>query len=166
MEWFKNTFRSDFEEINDVRDWEVLKSAAIYRKHTGDLDGAIDAMVKAISLTRPVPNLAERTASMLNYLAADLYLAKNAIEQAEEALRESIELTRFRYPDLLADNLWVLGGIQNRKGERQEALASAEEARRLYQQQGHSYGVKQAEGLIERIKNVKVEEKKEKKGSG
>ena len=66
-------------------------------------------------------------------------------------IRESIELSRPRYPGLLADNLWILAGIQSRKGEHREALASAEEARQLYQQQGHSHGVAQAEELIERI---------------
>lgn len=151
MEWFKNTFRKDFEDIKDVQDWKVLDSAAIYRKHTGDIDGAIEALVKAISLTRPLPHLAERTATMLNYLAAELYLTKNAIAQAEEAIREAVELSRSGRPGLLADNLWVLAGIQSRKGEHREALASAEEARHLYQQQGQSYGVAQAEELIEKL---------------
>ena len=151
MEWFKNTFRDRFEDVKDVQDWKVLKDAAIYRRHTGDLHGAIEAMVKAIGLTRAIPTLSKDTATNLNYLA-DLYLTKNAIDQAEEAIREAVELSRPLSPGLLADNLWVLAGIQNRKGERREALASAEEARRLYQQQGHSHGVAQAEGLIERIK--------------
>ncbi len=151
MEWFKNTFRNHFEGNKDIQDWKTLEGAAIYRKHTGDLDGAVEAMVKSIDLTRTVPNLSERTATSLNYLA-DLYLLKDATEQAEEALRESIELSRPRYPGLLASNLWILAGIQNRKSEYREALASAEESRRLSQQQGHSYGVAQAEELIERIK--------------
>ena len=152
MEWFRNTFRSHFEDIDGVQDWKVLEGAAIFRKHTGDIDGAIEAMVKAISLTRPVPNLAERTATMLNYLAAELYWTKNATAQAEEAIREAIELSRSGFPGLLASNLWVLAEIQSRKGEYQEALASAEESRRVANQEGHTYGVRQAEELIERIK--------------
>lgn len=151
MEWFKNTFGPQFEDIEGIRDWQVLSSAAIYRRHTGNLDGAIEAMVKSIDLSRAIANLAKETATSLNYLA-DLYLLKDAPEQAEDALRQSIELSRPRYPGLLAANLWILAGIQTRKGEHREALASAEESRRLSQQQGHSYGVAQAEDLIERIK--------------
>ncbi|SRR5579871_5906257 len=151
MEWFKNTYRDRLEDIKDLQDWKVLKDAAIYRKHTGDLDGAIEAMAKAIGLTRAIPALSKETATNLNYLA-DLYLTKDALDQAEEAIREAVEISRPLFPGLLADNLWVLAGIQSRKGERREALVSAEEARRLYQQQGHSYGVGQAEELIERIK--------------
>jgi hypothetical protein len=151
LEWFRGTFRDQFEDINGIQDWYVLSSAAIYRKHTGDLDGAIAAMVKSVGLTRSVPKLSEQTAIHLNYLA-DLYLLKEADDLAEGALRESIALSRPRYPLLLGANLWILAGVQNRKGERREALASAEEARRLYQQHGHPYGVAQAEELIERIK--------------
>lgn len=150
MEWFKTTFGPQFENIEGIQDWQVLSSAAIYRKHTGDLDGAIEAMVKSIDLSRAIANLAKETATSLNYLA-DLYLLMDAPEQAEEALRESIELSRPHYPGLLAANLWSLAGIQTRKGEHREALASAEESRRLSQQQDHSYGVAQADELIERI---------------
>jgi tetratricopeptide (TPR) repeat protein len=151
LEWFKNAYRKYAEDITDVTDWKYLQQAAIYRKHTGDLDGAIEAMVKAISSTRAVPPLSKETATNLNYLA-DLYLTKDAVEPAEEAIREAVELSRHGLPGLLADNLWILAGIQARKGEHREALASAEEARHLYEQQGHSHGVGQAEELIERIK--------------
>ncbi len=153
LQWFRNAYRKYAEDIKDVADWEFLEHAAIYRKHTGDLDGAIDAMVKAIGLTRAIPNLAEETATMLNYLAGDLYLPKGAADFAEEAIREAIEISRPRFPGLLAANLWILAGIQTRKGENHEALASAEEARLLYQQQGHSHGVAQAEQLIATIKS-------------
>jgi tetratricopeptide (TPR) repeat protein len=152
LEWFKSAYRRYAEDITDITDWQYLQNASIYRKHTGDLDGAIEAMVKAISLTMAVPDLAEKTATMLNYLAGDLYLAKGATEQAEQAVREAVELSRPRYPGLLAANLWILAGIQSRQGRYREALASAEEARHLYQQQSHSHGVAQAEELIERIK--------------
>lgn len=151
LETLKSLYRKYVGEIEDEPEWRRLTGSAIYRKHTGDLSGAIEAMVKAIGLTRAVPNLAKETATNLNYLA-DLYLLKDAQEQAEEALRESIELSRPRYPGLLAANLWSLAGIQTRKGEHREALALAEESRRLSQQEGHSYGVAQAEELIERIK--------------
>jgi tetratricopeptide (TPR) repeat protein len=151
FEWFKNAYRKYAEGITDSTDWQYLQSAAIYRKHTGDLDGAIEAMEKAISQMRTIPILSKQTATNLNYLA-DLYLTMNATEQAEEAIREAVELSRPLFPSLLADNLLVLGEIQRQKGEHREALASAEEARHLYNQQGHSHGVAQAEELIERIK--------------
>lgn len=151
MEWFKNTFGPKFEDSEGIQDSRALSSAAIYRKHTGDLDGAIEAMVRSIDLSRDVPDRAKETAENLNYLT-DLYLLKEAPEQAEEALRESIALSRSCYPGLLADNLWILAGIQSRKGEYREALASAEESRHLCQQQGHAYGVAQAEEMIEQIK--------------
>jgi tetratricopeptide (TPR) repeat protein len=152
QEWFKNTFRKQFEDIKDVQDWKVLKDAAIYRKHTGDLDGAIDAMEQAVRLMRTIPHLAEETALNLNYLAAELYLPRNAIHEAEQAIRESMELSRLQYAGLLAANFWILAGILNRKGEYREALASAEESLRLSQQQEHPYGVAQAEELIAQIK--------------
>lgn len=151
FEWFKNAYRKYAEDIKDVTDWQYLENAAIYRKRTGDLDGAIEAMVKAISLARATPTLAEKTATMLNYLA-DMYLDCNALGEAETAIREAVELSRPRFPSLHAANLWMLAEVQRQKGEHREALASAEEARHLYQQQGHSHGVAQAEELIERIK--------------
>lgn len=150
MEWFKNSFRQ-YVDIKDVSDWRVLNDAAIFRKHAGDLDGAIEAMVKSISLTRTMPNLAEKTALSLNYLAAELYLKQNATEQAEAAIREAVELSRSLNPSLLGDNLLVLAAVLSQQGDYGEARASAEEARQLFQEQGHSYGVAQAEELIGRI---------------
>ena len=132
-------------------DWQSLSSSAIARRHSGDIHGAIEDLTKAISLARTIPNLAKETSVDLNYLA-DMYLECNALGEAETAIREAVELSRPQYPGLLGDNLWVLAEVQRRKGEHRQALASAEEARRAYQQQSHSHGVAQAEGLIERIK--------------
>src|SRR5438876_10103073 len=112
-------------------------------------------MLKAIALTRPIPKLARETALSLNSLA-DMYLMVGADEQAEEALRESIELSRPRFPLLFAANLWILGGIQSRQGKCDEAIASAEESRRLCQEHGHPYGVRQAEELLDRIRTDSV----------
>lgn len=152
MEAFKDAYQKYGGKGKDVPEWKVLESAAIFRKHTGDQDGAIEAMVQAVSLMRAVPTLSKETAINLNYLA-DLYLTKNATEQAEEAIHEAVELSRPRFPCLLGDNLWILAKIQQQKGEYREALASAEEARHLYQQQGHSYGVAQTNELIEMIRS-------------
>lgn len=154
MEWFKNTYGSSFQDLSSVSDWIVLKNAAIFRKHAGDIDGAIEAMVKAIGLMRAAPNLVKETVINLNYLAADLYLAKNATKQAEAAIREAVELSRPLPPSLLADNLLVLAAVLSQQGNYGEARASAEEARQLYQQQGHSYGVGQAEELIGRMRPI------------
>jgi hypothetical protein len=115
------------------------------------MHGAIEDLTKSISLSRTVPNLAKETSVDLNYLA-DMYLECNAIGEAEIAIREAVELSRPSFPCITGDNLWILAEIQRLKGEYREALASAEEARHLYQQQGHSHGVAQAEELIERIK--------------
>src|SRR3712207_3629542 len=82
-EALKNAFRKYVGEI-DVPEWQALAGSAMWRKHAGDIDGAIEEMRKAISLTRTVSNLTKRTASYLNYLA-DLYLLKNGTDQAEEA---------------------------------------------------------------------------------
>ncbi|HZY85525.1 MAG TPA: hypothetical protein VFE78_11895 [Gemmataceae bacterium] len=133
-------------------DWQSLSGSAIARRHSGDIVGAIEDMTKAISLARTMPNLAKETSVDLNYLA-DMYLECNAVGEAETAIREAVELSRPQHSCLLGDNLWALAEIQRLKGERREALASAEEARRVYQHQGHSHGVAQAEELIERIKN-------------
>jgi ATP/maltotriose-dependent transcriptional regulator MalT len=133
-----------------VAEWQSLKSSAISRRHSGDLHGAIEEMTKAISLARTIPEFEKQTSVNLNYLT-DMYLDCNALAEAETAIREAVELSR-QHPGLLGDNLWMLAEVQRLKGERREALASAEEARRLYQQQGHSHGVAQAEELIERIK--------------
>lgn len=134
-----------------VADWQSLSHSAISRRHSGDIHGAIEEMSTAISLARIIPNLAKEASVNLNYLA-DMYLECNALEDAETAIREAVELTRPRFPGLLATNLCGLAEIQIRKGEHREALASAEEARHLYQQENHAYGVAQAEELIERIK--------------
>ena len=133
-----------------VAEWQSLKSSAISRRHSGDLHGAIEEMTKAISLARTIPEFEKQTSVNLNYLT-DMYLDCNALAEAETAIREAVELSR-QHPGLLGDNLWMLAEVQRLKGERREALASAEEARQLYQQQGHSYGVGQAEELIGRIK--------------
>src|SRR5205085_9449480 len=90
--------------VIDMPEWQSVKSSAIWRRHAGDIDGAIGEMLQAIALTRPIPELARETALSLNYLA-DMYLMVGADEQAEEALRESIELSRPRFPLLLAANL-------------------------------------------------------------
>lgn len=132
-------------------DWQSLSSSAVARRHCGDIHGAIEEMTRAISLARTMPNLAKEAAVDLNYLA-DMYLECNAIGEAETAIREAVELSRPRFPGLLAANLWILAEVQRLKGERREALASAEEARHLYQQQGHCHGVAQVEALIERIR--------------
>jgi tetratricopeptide (TPR) repeat protein len=132
-------------------DWQALSSSAISRRHSGDIHGAVEDMLKAISVARTMPNLAKEMALDLNYLA-DMYLECNAIGEAEKAIREAVELSRPRYPGLLGDNLLGLAEIQRLKGEYREALASAEEARRAYQQQDHAHGVAQADELIERIK--------------
>jgi tetratricopeptide (TPR) repeat protein len=136
--------------VIDLPEWQSLKATAIWRRHAGDIDGAICDLLKAIELTRPIPKLARETATGLNYLA-DMYLMVGAEEQAEKALRESIELSRPRFPLLLAANLWIRGGMQSRQGRRDDAAASAQESRRLCQQHGHPYGVRQAEELLERI---------------
>lgn len=133
------------------RDWQSLSSSAIARRHEGDIRGAIEDMLEAIRLSRAVPDLAKETATDLNYLA-DMYLECEAIAEAETTIREAIELSRPRFPGLLADNLLGLAEIQRRKGEQREALASTEEARRLYRQQNHAHGVAQTDELIERIK--------------
>jgi tetratricopeptide (TPR) repeat protein len=151
LEVLKSAYREYVGDPKDEPEWRVLTGAAMWRKHAGDLGGAIEAMVKAIAMTRAIPSLSEETAIGLNYLA-DLYLRVNATEQAEDALRESIKLSRPAFPSLLADDLWILADIQHQKGEHRGALASAQEARRLYEQQGHAYGVAQAETLLERIK--------------
>jgi tetratricopeptide (TPR) repeat protein len=150
LEWFRATFRKNFETIEHVQDWKVLESAAIYRKHTGDIDGAVEAMLKAIKVMRKDPLLVKETASNLNYLA-DLFLLKHAIESAEEAVRESIVLSESRFPGLLADNLWILAGIQGLKKKYREAVELARMAGHLYHQQNHSHGVAQAEELIARF---------------
>jgi Flp pilus assembly protein TadD len=151
LEALRNTHRKYVGEVKDEPEWRVLTGSAIWCKHTGDVDGAIDEMRKAIDLTRTVPNLLEETAMSLNYLA-DLYLLKNADDRAEEVLRESIEFSRSRYPFLLAANLCILAGIQNRNGKYREALAAAEESLRVSQEQSHSYGIERAEEIIGTIK--------------
>jgi len=132
-------------------DWQSLSSSAITRRHNGDIHGAIEDLGKAITLAKTIPNLAKEAAVNLNYLA-DMYLDCNAIAEAEIAIREAVELSRTLDPILLAANLWMLSEVQRLKGERREALSSAEEALHLYQKEGHSHGVGRAEELIERIK--------------
>ena len=150
LEWFKSAFGKYGEDVRDSTDWKALKGSAIYRKHTGDIQGAIDAMVKSIDFTKSVPELANESAMNLNFLA-DLYMLGNAFEKAETTLRESIALARPNFPVLLADNLLGLGAILSQKGCYVNALVSAEEALDLYQQQGLSHGIIQAEQLIRNI---------------
>lgn len=156
MKWFKETYAEKFRDLSSVSDWKVLKAAVTYRKLTGDIDGAIEAMVTAIGIMRASPNLIEEMAESLHYLAAELYRSKNAMEQAEVTMREAIELSRSLRSSHLADNLQVLASMLTQQGVYGEARASAEEARQLYQQQGHSYGVAQAEELIKRIMSMEL----------
>jgi tetratricopeptide (TPR) repeat protein len=133
-------------------DWQSLSHSAISRRHSGDIHGAIEEMIRAISLAKTIPNLAKEASVDLNYLA-DMYLECNALGEAEAAIREAVELSRPGFPGITGDNFLGLAEIQRLKGEYREALASAEEARHLYQQEGHSYGVARVEKLIERIKS-------------
>jgi tetratricopeptide (TPR) repeat protein len=151
MKWFKDTYGKHFEDISDIHDWKLLESAAIYRKHTGDLDGAIEAMTKAIGLTRNVPALAEKTCSMLNYLAAELFECKEEHDRAEEAIREALQLSADLPSSIHGDNLLILARLQFAKGQYREALASAVRAREVHQNRGHAHGVAQAAELLEKI---------------
>jgi tetratricopeptide (TPR) repeat protein len=137
--------------VIDMPNWQSTTGSAIWRRHAGDIEGAIADMVKAVEMTRPIRELAKETAVNLNYLA-DLYLVAGAGDRAEEALRESIELARPRYPLLLADNLLILGRLQARQGKSREALASAEESIRICQREKHDHGAGQAEQLIQEIR--------------
>ena len=136
----------------NVPKWQVLFGSAIGRKHSGDIDGAIEDMIMCVTLTKPDVALAEYTATNLNYLA-DLYLTKNETDCAESILRESIELSRFRFPHLYADNLCILGGIQRGMGKHQEALASAQESLRICEAAAYAYGVTRAKQLISIVEN-------------
>jgi tetratricopeptide (TPR) repeat protein len=132
--------------------WQSLRDSAISRRHSGDVGGAIEDITRAVALIRTSPQLAESAATMLNYLA-DMYLDSNAVEDAETAIREAVEISRSLSPILLAANLWILAEIQSRRGEQREALTSAEGAHCLYEQEGHSHGKGRAEELIKRIKS-------------
>ncbi len=151
LEWLKRTHQNSLRDISSISDWSTLKNAAIMRKHTGDLDGAIEAMEKAVGLLRKIPDCIEEASKGLNYLAAELYLAKNAIEQALAAIQEAVDISQSLNPSIHADNLVVLAAIQLKGGSFAKALASAREARQLYVFVGHTYGVTQADELIGRI---------------
>jgi tetratricopeptide (TPR) repeat protein len=152
-----------YDEDRDMQEWQALYGSAVDRKHAGDIDGAIDAMLKCVSLTRTKADFVETTALNLNYLA-DLYLIKNASDQAEAALQESIELSRCRFPQLLAANLRILGRLQSGKGNYQQALASAQESLRVSEEHGHAHGVLGAQELIRTIVAIQGGEKEKSKG--
>jgi len=105
--------------VIDMLHWQSLTGSAIGREQEGDIDGAIWDLRQAIAMTKSIRKLARHTAENLNYLA-DLYLLIGADDLAEDALGESIELSRRprlpilmpgpRFPLLLAANLWILGG--------------------------------------------------------
>jgi tetratricopeptide (TPR) repeat protein len=136
----------------NMPEWQSVQSLAMYHCHAGDIDRAIAEMHKAIALMRPNRALAQELATGLNYLA-DLYLLSGAEEQAEVPVRESIELSRARFPHLHAANLWILGGIKLRQGKYEEAIASAQESRSICEQAGHNHGIHEAEELLERIRS-------------
>ena len=52
LEWFKKAYENYAGDLTDVKDWQYLQRSAVYRKHIGDIDGAIESLVKAISLAR------------------------------------------------------------------------------------------------------------------
>lgn len=151
-EWLKDICDRYYRDISDIKDWRTLKNAAILRKHTGDLDGAIEAMTMAIGLIRNVPSLAETTCSMLNYLAAELFECKAEYDRAEEAIREALGISANLSSIIHGDNLLILARVQFAKGHFGEALVSAEQAREAYQKRGNFHGVGQAEALIETIR--------------
>lgn len=150
LEWFKNTYRNFAQDLTGVTDWQYLRSAAIYRKLTGDLDGAIEAMAKAIGMMAADPRLIRETAISLNYLA-DLYITKSALDPAEETILKAVALSRSHHSTLLGDNLMILANVQRLKGDYRIALNTAEEARQVYKDQGHAHGVALTEELIRKI---------------
>src|SRR5438309_1748051 len=91
-------------DMATVADWQSLSSSAIARRHGGDIHGAIEEMIKAITVAKTIPNLAKQASVDLNYLA-DMYLECNALEEAETAIREALELAPPGLPNLLGDNL-------------------------------------------------------------
>jgi tetratricopeptide (TPR) repeat protein len=134
-----------------VPEWQSVQCSAMFHCDAGDIDRAISEMQKAIALMRPNRALAKELATSLNYLA-DLYLLAGTVDQAEEALRDSIELSRARFPHLHAANLWILGGIKLRQGKHEEAIAAAQESRSICKQVGHNHGIREAEELLEQIR--------------
>ena len=151
-------FAMDVKQIKDMlasmevdeNSWQSLRSSAILRRHSGDIDGAIIDQQKAIALLKANPLLVEQLATSLNYLA-DLFIVAGDDERAEEALRDSNDLSRTRFLHLVTANLWILASIKHRHGRKGEAIASANESRRICQQIGHTNGVRQAEELLAQI---------------
>ncbi len=139
--------------IADMPRWQSLKGSAILRKHAGDIDGAIADMLLSISLTRPVPDLSEQTELSLNYLCVELYMAKDALDLAEGAIRDAIAIARRRQSSYLGDHLLVLAGLQYRVGRHQLAQSSAEEARIVYQHENNSHGISRAQEIVQKAKS-------------
>jgi tetratricopeptide (TPR) repeat protein len=131
--------------------WQSLSASAILRRHSGDTSGAIADMLKAIALLKPNPVLVKELAMNLNYLA-DLYIVAGDDERAEAALHDSNEISHPRFLHLVTANLWILAGIKHRQGKQEEAIALAQESRTICEQIGHTYGVREADELLEQIR--------------
>ena len=133
--------------------WQQLSHEAIFHKHHGNIQLAIEFQRKCIDVLRGVPTLISEAAIKLNYLA-DLYLLNRDAEHAEDAIRESVAINRSIDSPFLSSDLLILARILWQKGRCGEALQTAEEALQVSQRMGNAHDIEIANQTINEIKGL------------
>src|SRR5579862_8949210 len=105
--------------------WNQLRGEAIrWRRLAKKPTEAIPCLLRALEITRPLPDLCLETGTMLNYLA-DVYLELGQYAEAEGAIREAIQ-QRMKLPSaeqhLVADDYMILAKVLSKQGRHREAF--------------------------------------------
>jgi tetratricopeptide (TPR) repeat protein len=93
--------------------------------------------------------LRHRWESRMNYLAAQILLARDGLPRAEGLIRQNLEMTRrFHAKKREGGFLRLLGGVQMRRGAQEEALQSFNEAIAILQEVGNPRQLWQAHASL------------------
>jgi len=83
-----------------------------------------------------------------------IYASRGRLEEAEALAREAVQtVERTDFVTLHADALSDLAVVLRLTAKRQEAVAAAEKALRLYEQKGNIVSATQAKVLLQQIKD-------------
>lgn len=139
--------------------WHALKCEAVRWRRLKEPARAIECLVWAIAMTRQAADLSRETGSLLNYLA-DLYLQEGQLAQAEEAIRQALQIN-LNLPGsthgLGADDFMILANILSRQARDQEAYEAAKQALALFQQRfgTHAPFLAQIEETVKELRRKK-----------
>jgi tetratricopeptide (TPR) repeat protein len=127
--------------------WQREASASTWCKLHGDVQQAIEHMLRAIELLEAASDSPWQVSIYWNALA-DLYFLAEEWEKAEGAIRTALARSEAEGSVVRGDNWLLLAAILEQQGQTEEARRCAKQAQAIYAEWGHSHGVAQAEARL------------------